>query len=125
MTQGKRQASSRQSSYHLGLAAEERARELLEAKQYRILAQRYKTPAGEIDLIAQRGEHLAFVEVKRRKTEEEAAWSILPRQQLRIASTAEAFLADRQEFSQYSASFDVVLVTPEKGCTHIEQAFLA
>lgn len=124
MMQGKGQ-TSRRSSYRTGLAAESRAKDLLEAKNYRILAQRYKTTAGEIDLIAQRGEHLAFVEVKRRKTEDEAAWSILPSQQRRIASTAELFLAGHAEFSQYSASFDVVFVTPEKGCTHIEHAFLA
>jgi putative endonuclease len=117
--------ASRPSSYTRGVAAEGRARQLLESKDYRILAQRYKTKGGEIDLVARRGDHLAFVEVKGRKTEEEAAWAVLPRQQARIALAAEVFLGEHGELSQCSASFDVILVTPGQGCSHIEQAFLA
>ncbi len=117
--------SSPHSSYAIGIAAESRARELLESKSYRILAQRYKTKAGEIDLVAQRGEHLAFVEVKRRKTQDEAAWSIQPRQQARIALAAEVFLGEHAGLAQCSASFDVILISPTQGCAHIEQAFLA
>ncbi len=115
----------RQSSHALGVAAESRARQLLESKSYSILAQRYKTKAGEIDLIAKRGDHLAFVEVKQRKTQDEAAWSIAPRQQARIALAAEVFLGEHAALSHCSASFDVVLISPTQGCAHIEQAFLA
>lgn len=114
-----------QTSYTIGVAAEARARELLESKSYRILAHRYKTHGGEIDLVAKRGDHLAFVEVKGRKTQDEAAYAILPRQQARIALAAEVFLGEHLEFAQCSASFDVVLVSPTQGCSHIEQAFLA
>jgi len=117
--------SSRQSSHAIGIAAECCARQLLESKSYHILAQRYKTKAGEIDLIARRGNHLAFVEVKHRKTQDEAAWSIAPRQQARIAMAAEVFLGEHATLAQCSASFDVVLVSPSQGCAHIEQAFLA
>jgi putative endonuclease len=120
-----RRRSSPQSSYAIGVAAESCARQLLESKSYRILAQRYKTKAGEIDLVARRGDHLAFVEVKQRKTQDEAAWSITPRQQARIAMTAEVFLGEHTALAQCSASFDVVLVSPTQGCAHIEQAFLA
>jgi putative endonuclease len=112
-------------SHSVGVAAECRAKKLLEGKSYRILAQRYKTKAGEIDLVAKRGDHLAFVEVKGRKTLDEAAYSILPRQQARIALAAEVFLGEHLELSQCSASFDVILVSPSQGCSHIEQAFLA
>ena len=92
MTAQRSRSSFPESSYAIGIAAESSARELLESKSYRILAQRYKTKAGEIDLVAKRGDHLAFVEVKRRRTQDEAAWSILPRQQARIAMAAEVFL---------------------------------
>lgn len=119
------QHTARQNAYKFGVAAESRAKQLLEGKSYQILAQRYKTKGGEIDIIAQRGDHLAFVEVKGRKTEEEAAWSILPRQQQRIACAAEIFLAEHLQFAQFSASFDVVLVSPGNPCAHIEHAFLA
>ena len=117
--------SSSESSYARGVAAEHCARQLLENKSYRILAQRYKTKAGEIDLVAKRGDHLAFVEVKRRKTQEEAAWSVAPRQQARIALAAEVFLGEHTGLTHCSASFDVILVSPTQGCAHIEQAFLA
>ena len=120
-----RRRSSRQSSYAIGVAEECCARQLLESKSYRILAQRYKTKGGEIDLVARRGDHLAFVEVKQRKTQDEAAWSIAPRQQARIAMAAEIFLGEHAALAQCSASFDVVLVSPTQGCAHIEQAFLA
>ena len=113
------------SSYARGIAAECQARGFLESKNYRILAQRYKTKGGEIDLVAKRGDHLAFVEVKGRKTQEEAAYAVAPRQQARIAVAAEVFLGEYAEHSRCSASFDVILVTPSRGCTHIEQAFLA
>jgi putative endonuclease len=112
-------------SYAIGIAAECRAKHLLESKSYDILAQRYKTRGGEIDLVAKRGDHLAFVEVKGRKTQDEAAYSILPRQQARIAMAAEVFLSEHLELSQCTTSFDVILVSPAQGCSHIEQAFLA
>jgi putative endonuclease len=112
-------------AYATGVAAESSARGLLESKDYRILAHRYKTKGGEIDLVAKRGDHLAFVEVKRRKTQEEAAYAVLPRQQARIAVAAEIFLGEHSELAHCSASFDVILVTPNRGCAHIEQAFLA
>jgi putative endonuclease len=125
MTAYKGRASTSLSSHKRGIAAEGRAKGLLEAKDYQILAQRYKTKGGEIDLVARRGDHLAFVEVKGRKTHEEAAWAILPRQQARIAIAAEVFLGEHSELAHCSASFDVILVAPGEGCSHIEQAFLA
>ncbi len=125
MTLPRRPSLCSQSSYALGVAAESWARQLLESKSYRIVAQRYKTKAGEIDLVATRGDHLAFVEVKRRKTHDEAAWAVAPRQQARIALAAEVFLGEHESFSQCSTSFDVILVSPAQGCAHIEQAFLA
>jgi putative endonuclease len=125
MKQADRRAFARETCHKKGLAAENLAERFLEAKRYQILARRYRNRAGEIDLIAKRGEHLAFIEVKGRKTHEDAAWSVLPRQQARIALAAECFLDEHREFSECSASFDVVLVSPTEGLAHIEQAFLA
>ena len=55
-------------AYRRGLFAETVAALLLRLKGYAIVARRYKTPVGEIDLVALKGKRLAFVEVKRRKT---------------------------------------------------------
>jgi putative endonuclease len=125
MTPLQSQKPDRRNSYETGLAAEGRARQFLEGKSYQILARRYRNSGGEIDIIAQRGDHLAFVEVKGRKTREQAAYSILPRQQARIACAAEVFMAEHSEYANCSASFDVILVTPHDACAHIENAFLA
>lgn len=49
-------------AYRHGLLAETIAALLLRLKGHRIIARRYKTPVGEIDLVALKGKRLAFVE---------------------------------------------------------------
>ncbi len=61
-----------------GLRAETLAALFLRAKLYRILAQRYRVQGGEIDIIAQRGDTIAFVEVKARADLDAAMISITP-----------------------------------------------
>jgi putative endonuclease len=112
-------------AYQRGVEGEQRARALLESKQYRILAERYRNEAGEIDLVAERDGRLIFVEVKRRKSLDDAAWSVDRRQQHRIARAAEGFLAANLTLVYHTASFDVILVSPSEGCAHIEDAFSA
>jgi putative endonuclease len=60
--------SKRVAAFRLGLSAESRAAMFLIAKGYRILARRFKTPFGEIDIVARRRRALVFVEVKARET---------------------------------------------------------
>ena len=60
-------------AYRSGIFAESLVALLLRLKGNRIVARRYKTPVGEIDLVALKGKRLAFVEVKRRKSFEDAA----------------------------------------------------
>lgn len=62
----------RQRAERRGRRAEKIAAWFLRAKGYAVLARRYKTPVGEIDLVARRGRTLAFVEVKARKEGEAA-----------------------------------------------------
>jgi Uncharacterised protein family UPF0102 len=54
-------------AYRRGLFAESIAALLLRLKGHRIIARRYKTPVGEIDLVALKGKRLAFVKVKQRE----------------------------------------------------------
>ena len=68
--------SARVKAYRSGVLAEAIVATLLRLKGHRIVAQRYKTPVGEIDLVALKGKRLAFIEVKRRKTREDAAWTL-------------------------------------------------
>jgi putative endonuclease len=57
----------RRLAFRFGLSAESRAAAYLIAKGYRILARRFKTPVGEIDIVARRRGVLVFVEVKARE----------------------------------------------------------
>jgi hypothetical protein len=63
-------------AYRHGLYAETIAALMLRLTGHRILARRYKTPVGEIDLVALKGKRLAFVEVKERKRFEDAGWAL-------------------------------------------------
>jgi Holliday junction resolvase-like predicted endonuclease len=79
----------RQVAFRTGISAESRAAAFLIAKGFRILARRWRSPVGEIDIIARRRSLLIFVEVKARANLDDAAWSVTERQRLRIAAAAE------------------------------------
>src|SRR6195256_6195590 len=83
----------RQVAFRLGLSAESRAAVFLIAKGFRILARRWRSPVGEIDIVARRRKLLVFVEVKARENLDDAAWSVTERQRARIVAAAEAWLA--------------------------------
>jgi putative endonuclease len=107
----------------LGISAESRAAAYLIVKGYRILARRWRSPAGEIDIIACRRQLLVFVEVKARDTLDDAAWSVTDRQRARIAAAAEIFLARLGEHSFRDMRFDAMLVVPGHIPRHIPGAF--
>src|SRR5215212_4116738 len=79
----------RVAAHLVGLSAESRAAAYLIAKGYRIVARRFRSPVGEVDIVARRRGVLVFVEVKARNTLDDAALSLLPRQQQRIAPRRE------------------------------------
>ena len=99
-------------AYRHGLLAETIAALLLRLKGHRIIARRYKTPVGEIDLVALKGKRLAFVEVKQRKTFDEAGWSLPTRARRRIVRAAQYWLAGHPDFAGHDIAFDVVLAAP-------------
>lgn len=113
----------RQVAFRTGISAESRAAALLVAKGFRILARRWKSPVGEIDIIARRRSLLVFVEVKARNDLDNAAESVTPRQRQRIAAAAEAWLATYPHTTYTDMRFDAVLVAPGKMPRHIQGAF--
>ncbi|HUC48338.1 MAG TPA: YraN family protein [Xanthobacteraceae bacterium] len=115
--------AERVAAFKLGLSAESRAAMLLIAKAYRILARRWKTPFGEIDIVARRRHTLVFVEVKARATADEAIEAVTARNQRRIISAAEMWLAHHPEDGKGDVRFDVIVVTPGKIPQHIPNAF--
>ena len=113
----------RVAAFKLGLSAESRAAMFLIAKGYRILARRFKTPFGEIDIVARRRRALVFVEVKARESADEAAEAVTERGKQRIVAAAELWLARNPADAQQEIRFDVILVTPGKIPQHIPNAF--
>jgi putative endonuclease len=112
-------------AFQRGLSAESRAALLLIAKAYRILARRWKTPFGEIDIIARRGGVVVFVEVKARGSADEAVEAVTERAKRRIITAAELWLARHPQHANGVIRFDVIVVTPGKLPRHIVNAFIA
>ena len=101
---------ARQAAERLGHVAEWRAVWRLRLAGYSILARRYKTKVGEIDIVMRRGGVLAFVEVKARGDVASAADALRSRQFGRVASAASFFLARNPRYAGHSVRFDAVLV---------------
>ena len=110
-----------------GRRAEDICALLLRAKGYRILARRFRCPAGEIDIVARRGRVLAVVEVKARATVPAAIESLTPHQRGRLERAALAFLAGGAAgfvpHSNASLRFDLMVVTPWRWPRHLANAW--
>lgn len=115
----------RRAAHRRGLAAEERAADLLAAHGFAILARRVRTGAGELDLVARQDDLLVFCEVKLRAGLDDAAFSLQPRQRRRIAAAAEAFLAIHPDLAGLNMRFDVVLLATSGAAAHLPGAFEA
>ena len=116
-------APARVSAFRTGLSAENRAAAYLMAKGYRILARRFRTPYGEIDLVARKRNQLAFIEVKARASLDDAAYAVTPRQQARIIDAAQAWLMTHPEHAEFELRFDAMLIAPRRLPRHLLAAF--
>lgn len=117
------QSASKQSSYEIGMQAENAATFFLKQKGYIILHRRYKTPYGEIDLICQQDDAIIMVEVKHRKYKGDCLDLISNHQKKRIHDAALHFLASTPEFENKNIRFDVILSLPKEALTHIENVW--
>jgi putative endonuclease len=113
----------RQAAFRVGISAESRAAAFLIAKGFRILARRWRSPLGEIDIVARRRRLLVFAEVKARASLDEAAESINERQRRRIAAAAEIWLAANPDETILDIRFDAILVAPGRIPRHMPAAF--
>jgi len=96
----------------------------LMAKGYRILAQRARTPFGEIDILARRGGVLVVVEVKARPSRDAGLSALGPFQRRRIERAAAA-AAGRLRLTGLPIRFDVVIVRPFAWPIHVCGAWRA
>ena len=97
----------------------ERAAALLMAKGYQVLGFRLKNRAGEIDLLARRGDVLAVVEVKRRATLDQAMTCLSETQKSRLMAAGRAVARNRPSLKQLSLRLDMVALAPGRFPRHV------
>lgn len=115
---GRRQRAERRGHWAEGLALWS-----LRLKGYRLLARRYKSKTGEVDLIMRRGGVTAFIEVKQRASREAAFDAVTDFQARRIGAAASSWMARDAVATRQTCRFDIVAVTPYQWPQHIENAF--
>lgn len=95
----------------------------LRLKGWRIVARNFRCRQGEIDIVARKGDLIAFVEVKARASHGEAVDAVGRDSQRRIADAAGVWIAGRRDRDRLSWRFDIVAVTPWRWPHHFEDAF--
>ena len=116
-------ANERRGHERWGRNAETVAAWWLRLRGFRILHRRFRTPAGEIDILARRGMLVVAVEVKARADAARAAEAVGPRQRQRIARAAEHYLARRPDAPRLGLRFDIVVVSPWRLPVHVPDAW--
>jgi putative endonuclease len=118
----------KQKAHRYGLLAERLAALYLTCKGYRIIAGRYRNVLGEIDLLALRGDTLAVVEVKARKTLAQCEETITPQKQQRLARAVQGILGNSKiaglaNGRERNIRFDVIWIAPWQWPRHIKDAW--
>jgi putative endonuclease len=119
----KPKSKARITAYRGGHRGEALAALFLQCKLYRIVQRRYKTPVGEIDLIAERFGTTVFVEVKARRRAESEAETLQGVNQSRILRAAQYWLARHPAKAATPLRFDIIFLTPGRWPRHLTNAF--
>ena len=115
----------RRRAFRKGHWAEYLAAAALAFKGFRLVTRRYRTRLGEIDLIARRGDLVLIVEVKARRTLEEAMDAVGIPAMRRIEAAADLWLARQPDRDRLSLRFDLVAVLPRRWPVHVPAFFMA
>ena len=118
-----RREKRKTTNHQSGIDAEGIAASYLEREGYKILAKRYKCKAGEIDIIAQKDNLVAFVEVKSRKS------ALLDdpigrRGRQRIANAALQYISENPQIADMDMRFDFIFVDSTLAVNHTEAAWI-
>ncbi len=111
-------------SRNKGCDGENRAAAYLESQGFSIVARNYRITEGEIDIIAQQGDTLVFIEVKTWTSFgiENLEYAINRQTQAKIIKTAKFFLATHREYNSMALRFDVLFIG-KQGIHHLASAF--
>jgi len=112
-------------NYHAGLAAEDIVADRYTQSGQPLLAKRWRGSRGEIDLVAQDGDGVIFIEVKKSKTHARAAARLTHRQMERIYGAGSEFLATQPKGQLTDVRIDVALVDDMGRVDVIENASMA
>lgn len=123
MPDGGHRQLRRRRAWRQGRFAETVAALLLRLAGWRILARNWRSPVGEIDIIARRRRAIAFIEVKTRDDLATAGEAITMRQRERIQRAAGLYLARQPALATLDARFDAILVLPWRWPIHIRDAW--
>jgi putative endonuclease len=117
--------ASRAAGTGTGRAGEELAARLLASEGWTILARNFRAGPGEIDIVAARGEVLAFVEVKTwgKTASEELERAVGRAKKRRIIETSKIFLSRYREYSSRSVRYDLLLLRDGAIAARFESAF--
>ena len=118
-----RPVKARRRAHLFGLRAESIAALLLRLKGYQTLDRRFASAGGEIDLVARRGETVAFVEVKARDDLDAAAFAITEAKRRRIGRAARVWLARNPWAAGLNLRGDAVFVAPGRLPRHLAAAY--
>lgn len=114
-----------QTSYYAGVAAEDSVALAYSRSGRPIIASRWRGSSGEIDLVAQDGDGVVFIEVKKSRTHARAASRLTRRQMDRIYGAGSEFLATQPRGQLTDVRFDLALVDDTGRVDVIENAFMA
>ena len=106
-----------------GRRAEWLAALYLRLKGYRVLEMRYKTPSGEIDIIARKKDILIFAEVKKRPTLEDAQDAIGWQSQKRIIRASEIYVSRTRAAQSLGMRYNAIYVLPGLKLIHEPDAW--
>lgn len=108
-----------------GLAAEGCVEQFYLRSGREIVARRWRSSGGEIDLVARDGAEVVFIEVKKSSTHTRAAEHLRPSQMARLCAAATAFIANEPQGQLTPMRFDVALVDAAGHVEIVENAFAA
>ncbi|MBL4775671.1 MAG: YraN family protein [Mariprofundus sp.] len=98
-----------------GQVGEDRAARYLQHRGYSIIGRNIRLGRGELDIIAQRDELLAFIEVKAHKSRQSSLLAVHPDKCARLQSAAETWLSRNPDYSHLQCRFDLIILTPRIG----------
>jgi putative endonuclease len=118
-----RGSGERRLALRKGHWSETKAAFFLRFKGYRIVARNFRVKSGEIDIIARKGDLVAFVEVKARNDPGTAVDAVGYQSMQRIRAAADAWLSRQADAAALSLRFDIVAIAPHRLPVHLEDAF--